>query len=154
MASSGNGRASVSIPKLRVLALCAAGLAVAQPAPSNTVPDIEDRTRPFGKLCLVGEDCGGQVQAAPPVVDAAGRSGEEVYAAHCHVCHATGISDAPILGDDDAWGERLAKGAAELLRVTKAGLNLMPAMGTCMNCTDAELNAAIAHMTGASASPP
>ena len=135
------------------MVLGVAGFALARGGPSSTVPDIEERTRPFGELCLLGEDCGGLAEAAPVAESAAGRGGEEVYAAHCHICHATGISNAPKLGDADAWGERLAKGAAELLRVTKAGLNAMPPMGTCVTCTDAELNAAIAHMSGASAPP-
>ena len=135
------------------MVLGVAGFALAHGGPSSTVPDIEERTRPFGELCLLGEDCGGLAEAAPMAASVAGRSGEEVYAAHCHICHATGVGDAPKLGDADAWGGRLAKGTDELLRVTKAGLNAMPPMGTCATCTDDELNAAIAHMSGASAAP-
>ena len=119
--------------------------------PAGTVADIEERTRPFGELCLQGDDCGGQQAAVRVVVQAQGRSGSDVYALHCHVCHQTGLNNAPLLGDAEAWKPRLAKGMDELLRTTKEGLNLMPPMGTCMSCSDAEFRAAIEHMTGASA---
>ena len=131
---------------LGIVAALAAGFALAQAVPFDTVADIAERTRPFGELCLQGEDCGGQT-AAPAPAAAEGRSGEAVYAAHCHVCHATGLNDAPKLADAAAWATRLEKGAEALLRVTKEGLNTMPPMGTCMNCTDAELQAAIDYMT-------
>ena len=135
--------------------VCVAGLslvavgAVGDGVPAGTVADIEERTRPFGELCLEGDDCGG-VQAPAPVVIQAGRSGSEVYMQHCNVCHQAGLNDAPRLGDSQAWLPRLEKGMDELLRTTKEGLNLMPAMGTCMTCNDSELRAAIEHMTGVS----
>lgn len=132
---------------LALLAAAGAGVALAQAVPPGTVADIAERTRPFGALCLKGEDCGGAPEAPALVAAATGRGGEEVYAAHCHVCHATGLNDAPKLADADAWAPRLAKGAQVLLTVTKEGLNTMPPMGTCMNCTDAELQAAIDYMT-------
>ena len=34
------------------------------------------------------------------------------------------------------------------METTRTGLNLMPVMGLCMNCTDRELQAAIEYMTG------
>ena len=118
--------------------------------PAGTVADIEERTRPFGELCLEGDDCGGVDTPAPVIVQATGRSGSDVYALHCRVCHETGLNDAPKLGDAEAWQPRLAKGMDELLRTTKEGLNLMPPMGTCMSCTDTEMRAAIEHLTGGS----
>ena len=122
--------------------------AVGDGVPAGTVADIEERTRPFGELCLEGDDCGGVTAAAPVVVEAAGRSGADVYTLRCHVCHEGGLNDAPKIGDAAAWQPRLEKGMDELLRTTKEGLNLMPAMGTCMTCSDTELRAAIDHMTG------
>ena len=134
--------------------LCFAGMAflgvaaVADSVPAGTVADIEERTRPFGQLCLEGDDCGGVQAPAPVPAQAAGRSGSEVYTQHCHVCHQAGLNDAPKLGDAEAWAPRLAKGIDELIRVSREGLNLMPPMGTCMGCSDAEFRAAIEHMTG------
>ena len=127
--------------------LVAAG-ALGDGVPAGTVADIEERTRPFGELCLEGDDCGGLQAAAPVVAEAEGRSGSDVYIQHCHVCHQAGLNNAPIIGDADAWKTRLAKGMDELVRTTREGLNLMPPMGTCMSCSDAEFRAAIEHMTG------
>ncbi|MYJ75789.1 MAG: cytochrome c5 family protein [Gammaproteobacteria bacterium] len=132
------------------LVLVAVG-AVGDSVPAGTVADIEDRTRPFGELCLEGDDCGG-VGDAPPAVQVVERTGSEIYAKHCQVCHLGGLNNAPKFGDAEAWEPRLAKGMDELFRNTKEGFNngLMPAMGTCMDCTDAELRAALEYTVGAS----
>ncbi|MCE2460500.1 MAG: hypothetical protein J4F38_06945, partial [Pseudomonadales bacterium] len=65
--------------------------AVGDDVPAGTVADIEERTRPFGELCLEGDDCGGVEAAAPVIVQATGRSGAEVYTLRCHVCHESGL---------------------------------------------------------------
>ena len=130
---------------LGVAALIAAVAALGQAVPAGTVADIKERTAPFGKLCLQGEECGAQESAAPAAPVA--MSGSDVYGKFCHTCHNTGLNDAPKIGDAEAWAPRLAKGAETLLQTTKQGLNLMPAMGLCMSCADGELIAAIDYMT-------
>ena len=119
---------------------CATFVAIGQDGSEETV---EDRLQPFGNLCMQGEDCG----TVAPVTVSVIRSGIEVYNAHCFACHATGVSEAPLVGAEE-WKTRLdEKGAETLLANTKAGFNVvMPAMGTCMNCTDAELQAAIDYL--------
>ena len=128
--------------KLSFLAVitCATLVAIGQDESQETV---EDRLKPFGNLCMQGEDCG----TVAPVTVSVSRSGIEVYNAHCFACHATGVSEAPLVGAEE-WLTRLnEKGAETLLANTKAGFNVvMPAMGTCMNCTDAELQAAIDYL--------
>lgn len=105
---------------------------------------IEDRLQPFGKICLEGQDCG---TVAPVLAAGGGRSGLEIYEKFCFACHATGVSEAPLVAAEE-WQARLQeKGDALLLANTKAGFNVvMPPMGTCMNCTDAELVAAIDYL--------
>ena len=88
------------------VALVAVGAASGS-VPAGSVADIEERTRPFGELCLEGDDCGGVAAPAPVVVRAAGRSGAEVYALHCQVCHEGGLNNAPRTGDAEAWEPRL-----------------------------------------------
>ena len=132
---------------LAILAVALVGaLAFGQAVDPGTVADIAERTAPFGKLCLEGEDCAGTEAAAPP--PAAAMSGSEVYGRFCRTCHDAGLNDAPLVADAEAWAPRLAKGNEELLANTKAGFanGLMPAMGLCMACTDAELQAAIDYM--------
>ena len=129
---------------LTVAAIIAA-VALGQAIEPGTVADIAERTQPFGKLCLEGADCGADAAA---IAAPAGMSGADVYGRFCRACHETGLNEAPIIGDDEAWAPRLSKGIEELLRTTKEGLNIMPPMGLCMACSDDELQAAIDHMTG------
>ncbi len=130
---------------LCLAATIAAAAALGQAVSPGTEADVAERTRPFGELCLKGEDCGGGLVSAPPA--ATGQSGEEVYSKYCHTCHATGLNEAPKTGDAEAWAWRLEKGMDALLQTTREGLDLMPANGLCMTCSDDELKAAIDHMT-------
>lgn len=84
--------------------------------------------------------------AAEPAAAAAGRSGEEVFKAHCLACHGTGVAGAPKVGDSAAWAPRAAQGIDTLLQHATSGLNAMPPKGTCMACSDAELKGAIEYM--------
>lgn len=74
------------------------------------------------------------------------RSGEAVYQSKCTVCHATGVAGAPKLGDTAAWAPRFEKGTDALLATAKTGIRAMPPKGTCMDCSDDELRAAIDYM--------
>lgn len=84
--------------------------------------------------------------AAEPAGAAAGRSGEEVFNAHCVACHGTGVAGAPKVGDSATWAPRAAQGIDTLLQHATNGLNAMPPKGTCMACSDAELKGAIEYM--------
>lgn len=79
-------------------------------------------------------------------VASAERAGEEIFNSKCMACHANGVAGAPKPGDAAAWGPRAEAGIDALLASAKAGKNAMPPMGTCMDCTDAELKAAIEYM--------
>jgi cytochrome c5 len=100
-------------------------------------------------LCLAVMGCGEGTQDAtanrePP---APRHPGESTYNKFCFSCHAAGIAGAPKTGDVEAWAPRAAKGSALLLKSTVDGiLPGMPAMGLCMQCSEAELAAAIDFM--------
>ncbi len=81
-----------------------------------------------------------------PVAAFAERDGTTVYNTYCLACHMTGVAGAPKVGDPEAWKTRAEKGIDGLLATAKSGLNVMPPMGNCQNCTDSELSAAIQHM--------
>lgn len=125
-----------------------AATALGQAVPAGTVADIIERTRPFGELCLEGQDCGGGEATEPTPAGTTGKSGSDVYGTFCRACHDAGLNDAPKFGDAEAWAPRVAKGVEALLQTTKSGLDLMPPMGLCMSCSDDELKAAIDYMTG------
>lgn len=117
--------------------------------------EVAARLKPVGEVCIEGQECAavtttaaaGDGDAAPA---AAGRSGEEVVAQSCSACHATGLLDAPMTGDKEAWSVRFdAEGGMDgLLAVAKGGKGAMPPMGTCAACTDEELVDAIKYMSG------
>ncbi len=81
-----------------------------------------------------------------PAAAMADRSGEELYNSKCHVCHAAGVAGAPKFGDAAAWAPRIEKGMDSLLATATTGLKAMPPKGTCMDCSDDELKAAIQYM--------
>jgi cytochrome c5 len=57
---------------------------------------------------------------------------------------------APKIGDTPAWKARADKegGVDAILKTAIAGINAMPPKGTCADCTDDELRAAIVKMSG------
>ena len=111
--------------------------------------EIEQRIKPVGESCMVGDSsCGGAAAA----VASGPRSGEEVYNTACLACHATGAAGAPIYGDAAAWTDRIAKGADVLRDSGVNGLagTGMIAKGGCMNCSDEEVIAAVDYMVAGS----
>ena len=110
--------------------------------PPGTDDEISARLEPFGNICRAGDDCGTVAVAA-----ASGPlSGQQVYDQFCFACHMSGVGGAPLFGDVAAWGERAEKGMDVLMASTINGINTMPAKGTCMNCSDDELAAAVTYI--------
>jgi cytochrome c5 len=74
------------------------------------------------------------------------RPAADIYRDYCAVCHSGGWQGAPIANDASEWKERMSAGADAMFKNVKQGLNAMPAMGTCMDCSDEELKGAITEM--------
>jgi cytochrome c5 len=72
--------------------------------------------------------------------------GKAVYESTCVACHASGVANAPKLGDKAAWGPRLAAGKDALLKSVLAGKGAMPPKAGNPKLTEAEAKAAIDHM--------
>lgn len=104
---------------------------------------IQERIKPVGTVCA-GAECNG-ASAAPT---SSARSGEDVYNKACVACHGSGLLDAPKKGDTAAWDARFAQGEETVLKHAINGLNAMPPKGTCGDCSDDELMAAINFMSG------
>jgi quinoprotein glucose dehydrogenase len=94
-----------------------------------------------GRLVAFGLMPGGHASTTAPV-----RQAERILTQYCNVCHATGWNGAPINGDPSEWRTRLDKGMDALLINARQGLNNMPPMGTCIDCTEAELRLAVEAM--------
>ena len=129
--------------------------------------ELIDRIKPVGEVCIDGQECRASqsadaaTDAATSVADATGeaaessaeaavasaaRSGEEIYNKSCVICHAAGVAGAPKLADSAAWEPRLANGRDMVLQNSINGLGGMPPRGTCMDCSDEEMSAAVDYM--------
>jgi len=73
-------------------------------------------------------------------------TGIAVYNKACIACHGSGTANAPKLGDRAAWEPRMAQGSDRLLATSIAGKGAMPPRGTCADCSDKDLEAAIEYM--------
>lgn len=71
----------------------------------------------------------------------------DIYDRSCASCHALVDAGAPLTGHGAAWDARIAdRGRAGLLASIKNGMNAMPAMGLCADCSDEEFLALIDFM--------
>jgi len=103
---------------------------------------IEARIKPVGEACIEGDSsCGMAVVASTGT-----RTGEEIYNSSCMACHGTGVPGAPQLGDAAQWSARVSKGMAVVYSNAINGVNAMPPKGTCMSCSDDEINATVDYM--------
>ncbi|KMV28398.1 cytochrome c5 family protein [Photobacterium swingsii] len=129
----------LSLRQLLVAAVAALSVAGSAMAADMSDEAIAERIKPVGSVYLEGD--------APVVAAATGpRDGNTVYGTFCIACHGTGVMSAPKLGDAGDWSPRLAKGMDVLTDHAVNGFNAMPAKGSCMDCSDEEIVAAINHM--------
>jgi cytochrome c5 len=73
-------------------------------------------------------------------------AGKKVYDSTCMACHATGVANAPKLGDKAAWAPRIKQGSDTLLQSALKGKGAMPPKGGNASLSDADLRAAIEFM--------
>jgi len=85
-------------------------------------------------------------------MNAQARSGEDIVNALCKNCHMAPVAasvKSPELGNKEQWAPRIAKGMDAMYDVAINGSKVNPAMpprGTCTDCSDADLKAAVDHM--------
>ena len=127
-------------------------LLIAVNATADIVADeIFERTKPVGNVCVEGEQCAATVAvAASAAAGGEARSGEAVYNTACAACHSSGAGGAPVVGDAGAWSDRIAQGSDTLYLHAIEGLNGMPAMGLCMDCSEDEIKLAVDYMVAGS----
>lgn len=101
---------------------------------------LSKRLAPVGQVYVAGAVAASDASASGP------RSGEKVYQTACFACHGTGALNAPKKGDA-AWKPRLEQGIDTLLKHAIEGIRSMPPRGTCADCSDDEIAAAIKFMT-------
>lgn len=74
------------------------------------------------------------------------RSGENVYAAKCAMCHSSGAKGVPRIGDIADWNPRIEKGNDALYARMISDFKGHPSKGLCMDCSDGELKAAVDYL--------
>lgn len=137
------GAAIVGLVLILAINSMVGGLLKGEPADMSEEA-VAARIAPIAKL-NTGEAIIPEAPAAP-AAPAVARSGQEIYQASCFACHGTGAAGAPVVGDAAAWGPRAAKGIDGLMNSALNGLNAMPPRGTCGNCSDDDLKAAVEYM--------
>ncbi|WP_428576987.1 c-type cytochrome [Piscinibacter sp.] len=75
--------------------------------------------------------------------------GKAVYEKTCVACHATGVANAPKLGDKAAWAPRIATGRDALVASVTKGKGAMPPKAGAANLSDGDIKAAVDYMVGA-----
>lgn len=123
------------------LTLVVTGLFItAAVAQTMSADEIKERIMPVGKVKIAGAVDVLAVAAGP-------RTGKEIYAAACTACHAVGVLGAPKTQVAADWQPRLdEKGFDQVWKNAVNGINAMPAMGTCGDCTEEDIKTAIEYM--------
>ena len=129
-----------SLRQLMVATLAALTFAGSAVAADMSDEAIAERIKPVGAVYLEGAATEQTAATSGP------RSGDAVYGTFCVACHGAGVMNAPKKGDGNDWSPRLAQGLDVLTDHAINGFNAMPAKGSCMDCSDDEIVAAINHM--------
>lgn len=127
--------------KLTVLLAALSFSVLAQTAADKdqAAEELKARIAPVGAVYLAGAAS----EAAKPTGP---RTGEQVYSTTCIACHGSGALGAPKKGTAD-WAPRLSQGLEVLQKHGIEGIRSMPPRGTCADCSDDEILAAIKFMT-------
>lgn len=107
---------------------------------------IDERTKPVGQV--VTDPAALMKLAAASAAARAPYTGEQLVQKVCAGCHATGMLNAPKIGDKAEWGKRQSAngGLSGLVASAIKGKNSMPARGGDPSLSDAEIKAAIELM--------
>lgn len=121
---------------------------------------VEDRTRPFARVAVAGQDnvafaiVEQSAVAAAATASPVPQNGEEVFNAACTACHAQGIAGAPRMGDKAAWAPRIAKGKDILYMHALEGFQgtagLMPPKGGRVDLPDDLVRQGVDYMVDGS----
>lgn len=136
-------------PRVLLAAVVVMGI---QPASALTPAEeqIIERIKPVAQVCVQGQDCAAAQAVVAAAAPAGPRSGEDIYNSKCMACHATGAAGAPKVGDTAAWAPRIEKGLDTLVSHAINGFNMMPARGTCADCSDDDIKGTVEYMVSKS----
>ncbi len=87
-----------------------------------------------------------QYETRKPYNSAPAISGQVIYNAKCHECHAVGKYGAPRLDDPKNWLARMQQGVDKLAAHAAHGHKSMPSRGGMISLSDAEIRGAVVYM--------
>ncbi|UVW34595.1 c-type cytochrome [SAR92 clade bacterium H455] len=108
---------------------------------ANQEQQVAARIAPAGHVSMAG-----QVVTMASAGAESARAGGDIYAVNCVACHSSGVAGAPKMGDVAAWSARLEQGLETVYTNAINGIRGMPMRGTCMDCSDDEVKAAVDHI--------
>jgi len=79
-------------------------------------------------------------------INALAADGKAVYDKACVACHASGVANAPKLGDKAAWAPRVGAGRDALVATVIKGKGAMPPKAGNADLKDDEIKAAVEFM--------
>lgn len=112
---------------------------------------IQQRIKPVGDVRIKNEATLTTAENPPSNVEKKEvvkmEPGQAVYEQYCVTCHRDGVAGAPKFRIATDWTLRLAqKDMNGLVATVTKGLNAMPPKGTCAECSEADIKAAIEYM--------
>ncbi len=111
-------------------------------SPSEEQQQIEQRIQPVGQVHVQEEKVKNQEQTTKKET-----AGQKIYERFCVVCHRDGLVGAPKFHDEQGWKSRLSgRTLDDLVAAALKGLNAMPAKGTCYECNEDDIKAAVEYM--------
>jgi cytochrome c5 len=109
--------------------------------------EIQERIKPIGIVHVENTPSDTKPIPAKKAAATASAPGQEIYEHHCVVCHKDGVAGAPKFQDETTWKPRMAAADINALVASAIkGKNAMPPKGTCQECSDSDIKAAIEYM--------
>jgi cytochrome c5 len=103
---------------------------------------VAENIKPVAEVVVASADAAATGGAA--------KSADEIVSTTCNACHGMGVLGAPKIGDNAAWGPRIAQGYDTLVKNAVNGIRAMPAKGGNTALSDAEVASAVALMANKS----
>jgi len=121
-----------------------------------TPESVAKRLQPVGRVEFSGASAAAPAaaatapMAAAPAAKPAAADGKKIYVTACIACHASGVANAPKLGDKTAWAPRLASGIDGLTKSVITGKGAMPPKAGNPGLSEADIRATVEYMVAQS----
>ncbi len=134
-------------------ALFCLGISYGDQQPLSII-SIKRNIKPVGQVYIAKEEA--NVKSSTVQQEAANQAqastgdnqakAKQIYGQYCSVCHKSGTAGAPKFGDKADWQPRIKQGIKVLVQHAIHGYKVMPPKGTCMKCSDQDIQATVEYM--------